>query len=75
MHDLTFGGGPLGVDPADSTVETVLLHGSEDVDVPVGIARCVTALDPSARLIEQRGSGHLFSLERRQLIFEWVARS
>jgi pimeloyl-ACP methyl ester carboxylesterase len=75
VHDLALGGGPLGVDPADLTVETVLLHGTEDVNVPLGIARWAAALIPSARLIEQRGSGHLFSLERPQLIFEWVARS
>ena len=74
VHDLALGGGPLGVDPVDVTVETVLLHGTEDVNVPVGIARWVASLVPTARLIEQRGSGHLFSLERPQLILEWVAR-
>jgi pimeloyl-ACP methyl ester carboxylesterase len=74
VHDLALGGGPLGVDPADLTVETVLLHGTEDVNVPIGIARWLAALVPSAHLIEQRGAGHLFSLERPQLIFEWVAR-
>jgi pimeloyl-ACP methyl ester carboxylesterase len=51
------------------------LHGTEDVNVPVGIARWVAAHAPSARLLAQRGSGHLFSLERPQLIFEWVGRS
>ena len=74
VHDLALGRGPLGVDPADLTVETVLLHGTEDVNVPVGIARWVAAHVPSARLLEQRGSGHLFSLERPHLIFEWVGR-
>jgi hypothetical protein len=38
-------------------VETVLLHGTEDVNVPVGIARRVVAHVSSARLIEQPGSG------------------
>lgn len=74
VHDLALGGGPLGADPAELAVETVLLHGTEDVNVPVGIARWVAALAPSARLLEHRGSGHLFSLEHPQLIFEWVAR-
>jgi pimeloyl-ACP methyl ester carboxylesterase len=74
VHDLALGSGPLGVDPANLTVEAVLLHGTEDVNAPVGIARWVAERVPSARLIEQRGSGHLFSLERPQLIFEWVAR-
>jgi pimeloyl-ACP methyl ester carboxylesterase len=62
------------VDLGDLTVETVLLHGAQDVNVPVGIARWVTAHVPSARLIEQPQSGHLFSLERPELIFEWVGR-
>jgi pimeloyl-ACP methyl ester carboxylesterase len=75
VHDLALGGGPLGLDPAEVTVETVLLHGAEDVNVPVGIARWVAAQVPSARLIEQRAAGHLFSLERPELIFEWVVRS
>ena len=75
VHDLALGGGPLGVDPADLAVETVLLHGTEDVNVPVGIARWVAALAPSARLIEQPGAGHLFSLERPRSILEWVAPS
>jgi hypothetical protein len=39
------------VDPASLTVETVLVHGTEDVNVPVGNARWVVAHVPSARLI------------------------
>jgi len=75
VHDLALGGRPLGVNPAQLAVETVLLHGAEDVNVPVGIARWVAAQVPSARLIEQPNSGHLFILERPALIFEWVGRS
>jgi pimeloyl-ACP methyl ester carboxylesterase len=63
------------VDLAGLTVDTVLLHGVEDVNVPVGIARWVAAHVPNARLIEQPESGHLFGLERPQLIFQSVARS
>jgi pimeloyl-ACP methyl ester carboxylesterase len=75
VDDLALGRGPLGVDLADLTVETVLFHGAKDVNVPVGVARWVTAQVPSARLIEQPESGHLFGLERPELIFEWVGRS
>jgi pimeloyl-ACP methyl ester carboxylesterase len=75
VDDLALGSGPLGVDLAGLTVDTVLLHGVEDVNVPVGIARWVAAHVPNARLIEQPESGHLFGLERPQLIFQWVARS
>jgi pimeloyl-ACP methyl ester carboxylesterase len=75
VQDLALATRPLGVDVADLTVETVLLHGTEDVNVPVSIARWLAAHVPSARLIEQRGAGHLFSLEQPQLIFEWVGRS
>jgi pimeloyl-ACP methyl ester carboxylesterase len=74
VHDLALGGGPLGVDLADLTVDTVLLHGTEDVNVPIGIARWVAAQVASATLIEHPGSGHLFILERPEPIFEWVAR-
>jgi pimeloyl-ACP methyl ester carboxylesterase len=72
VNDLALSRGPLGVDLAHMTVETVLLHGAKDVNVPVGIARWVAANVPSGRLIEQPESGHLFSLERPELIFEWV---
>jgi pimeloyl-ACP methyl ester carboxylesterase len=75
VADLALGTGPLGVDLADLTVETVLLHGVEDVNVPVGVARWVAAHVPNGRLIEQPKSGHLFGLERPGLIFEWVDRS
>jgi pimeloyl-ACP methyl ester carboxylesterase len=74
VHDLALGSGPLGMDPVDLTVETVLLHGARDVNVPIGIARWVAGRVPSARLVEQPQSGHLFSLERPELIFEWVRR-
>ena len=74
VHDLALGTRPLGMDLAYLTVETVLLHGTEDVNVPVGIARWVAAHVPSGRLIEQPGAGHLFSLERPQLILGWVSR-
>jgi pimeloyl-ACP methyl ester carboxylesterase len=75
VRDLALGTRPLGLDVGDLTVETVLLHGTQDVNVPVSIARWVAGQVPSARLIEQPGAGHLFSLEQPQLIFEWVGRS
>jgi pimeloyl-ACP methyl ester carboxylesterase len=74
VHDLALGTGPLGMDLTDLTAETVLLHGTEDVNVPIGIARWVAAHAPSARLVEQPEAGHLFSLERPALILEWVGR-
>jgi pimeloyl-ACP methyl ester carboxylesterase len=75
VRDLALGARPPSVDLTDLTVETVLLHGTQDVNVPVSIARWVAGQVPSARLIEQPGAGHLFSLEQPQLIFEWVGRS
>ena len=59
----------------DLTVETVLLHGTEDVNVPVGTARWLAAQVSSARLIELRVSGHLFSVERPELVLESVGRA
>ena len=52
----------------------VMVHGTEDVNVPVSIARWVATHVPTARLIEQPGAGHLFALEHLQLVFEWVGR-
>lgn len=74
VQDLALATRPLGLDVADLTVEIVLLHGTDDVNAPVSIARWVAAHVPSARLVEQPGAGHLFSLEQPRLIFEWVAR-
>jgi pimeloyl-ACP methyl ester carboxylesterase len=75
VRDLALGTRPLGSDMAGLTVPTVLLHGTEDVNVPVSIARWVAAHVSSARLIEQPSAGHLFALEHPQLVFEWVGRS
>jgi pimeloyl-ACP methyl ester carboxylesterase len=74
VRDLALGTGPLGLDLSGLTVDTVLLHGVDDVNVPVGIARWVAERVPSARLIEQPDAGHLFSLERPAAILEWVSR-
>jgi pimeloyl-ACP methyl ester carboxylesterase len=56
----------------DLTVDTVLLHGVDDVNVPIGIARWLAAQVPSSRLIETPGAGHLFTLERPQLVLDLV---
>ena len=43
VQDLRLGSGTLDVDLADLTVDTVLLHGVEDVNAPIGIARWLVA--------------------------------
>jgi pimeloyl-ACP methyl ester carboxylesterase len=60
------------VDVADLTVDTVLLHGADDANVPIGIARWLAAQVPASRLIETPGAAHLFTLERPQLILDLV---
>jgi pimeloyl-ACP methyl ester carboxylesterase len=72
VQDLRAGRGGLGVDVADLTVDTVLLHGVDDVNVPIGIARWLAAQVPASRLIETPGAAHLFTLERPQLILDLV---
>jgi pimeloyl-ACP methyl ester carboxylesterase len=74
VQDLRLGTGALGVDLADLSVDTVLLHGADDVNVPVGIARWFAAQVPSSRLIEIPEAAHLFTLERPELILESVVR-
>ncbi|SFT85339.1 Pimeloyl-ACP methyl ester carboxylesterase [Geodermatophilus amargosae] len=73
VHDLRPWREPLGVNLVNLTVETVLLHGSDDVNVPIGIARWFAAQVPSSRLIETPGAAHLFTLEHPEVILEWVA--
>jgi pimeloyl-ACP methyl ester carboxylesterase len=72
VQDLALGREGLGVDLADLSAETVLLHGRDDVNVPIGVARWLAAHVPSSRLIEVPGAGHLFALERPELILELV---
>jgi len=74
VQDLRLGRGALGVDVADLSVDTVLLHGVDDVNVPIGIARWLKAQVPASRLIETEGAAHLFTLERPELILEQVVR-
>ena len=74
VQDLRLGSGTLGVDLADLTVDTVLLHGTEDVNVPIGIARWLAAQVPSSRVIEVPDAAHLFALERPDLILDSVVR-
>lgn len=74
VQDLRLGSGTLDVDLADLTVDTVLLHGAEDVNAPIGIARWFVTQVPSSRLIEVPRAAHLFTLERPELILDWVAR-
>lgn len=74
VQDLRLGQGKLGVKVAELSVDTVLLHGVEDVNVPIGIARWLTAQVPASRLIETPGAAHLFTLERPELTLESVVR-
>ena len=72
VQDLALGRGALGADLVDLSVETVLLHGVDDGNVPIGITRWLAAQVPSSRLIEVPGAAHLFTLQRPELILELV---
>jgi pimeloyl-ACP methyl ester carboxylesterase len=74
VQDLRLGTGAFDVDVANLTVDTVLLHGAQDVNAPIGIARWLATQVPSSRLIEIPGAAHLFALERPDLILESVVR-
>jgi pimeloyl-ACP methyl ester carboxylesterase len=65
---------PHGADLAHLVVDTVLVHGSEDVNAPVGIARWVASQVPRARLVELPEAGHLSALEQPELVLGWVDR-
>jgi pimeloyl-ACP methyl ester carboxylesterase len=74
VHDLAAGRGPFALDLSRLSVDTVMLHGVEDVNAPIGIARWFTAQVRSSRLIEFPGSGHLFTLERPEVILDLTVR-
>jgi len=74
VQDLRLGREGLDLDLADLDVDTVLLHGVDDVNAPIEIARWFAAQVPSSRLMETPGAGHFFTLERPELIFESVVR-
>jgi len=64
---------PGGMDLGRLTVDTVLVHGSADVNAPIGIARFVAAQLPHALLLELPGAGHLSTAARSDLILSRVA--
>jgi pimeloyl-ACP methyl ester carboxylesterase len=63
---------PGGMDLPRLAVDTVLVHGTADVNVPIGIARFVASQVPHARLIELPGAGHLSVLEHSELLLRWA---
>jgi pimeloyl-ACP methyl ester carboxylesterase len=63
---------PARSDLAHLAVDTVLVHGSDDVNVPIGIARFVAAQVPHARLIVLPGAGHLSAIEQPELLLGLV---
>jgi pimeloyl-ACP methyl ester carboxylesterase len=67
--------GIADVQVADLTVDTVLVHGSDDVNVPIGLARWVRSQVPTARLIELSGAGHLSAFEQPAVVLDLVVRN
>jgi pimeloyl-ACP methyl ester carboxylesterase len=65
---------PRGAEVDRLKVDTVLLHGTGDVNAPIGLARWAAAQVPGARLVELEGAGHLSVLEQPELLLRWVAR-
>jgi pimeloyl-ACP methyl ester carboxylesterase len=65
---------PGGAEVDRLRVDTVLVHGTDDVNAPIGFARWVAAQVPTARLVELEGAGHLSALEQPDRILRWVAR-
>jgi pimeloyl-ACP methyl ester carboxylesterase len=59
---------PAGADVRRLTVDTVLLHGTDDVNAPIGLARWVASRVPGSRLVELPGAGHLSALEEPGLL-------
>lgn len=51
---------------ATLAVPTLVLHGTDDRIIPVENGRRLAAVIPGARLVELRGAGHCFPLEREE---------
>lgn len=60
VRDLARYRNPLPAPLSTITVPTVFLHGGQDGNVPIGVARWACAQIPGSRLIELPGAGHLF---------------
>ncbi|MCG3042719.1 alpha/beta hydrolase family protein [Streptomyces fenghuangensis] len=66
---------PMLLPPPDSeAVPVVLLHGTEDADVPVELSRRYAAARPAARLAELPGTGHYAPVTPGTAAFELLAR-
>lgn len=72
VHEMALNGQPLGFDLARIDVPVHLLHGRDDVNVPVGVARHVAAHIPGAQLDLIDDAAHLFILETPERLFRLV---
>jgi pimeloyl-ACP methyl ester carboxylesterase len=63
---------PLSTDLSRISASVTLLHGLEDVNVPVEVARWLAAQLPGAELVELVDAGHLFLIEQPRQVIDRV---
>lgn len=63
---------PWGFDPRTLSSRTLVLHGADDLIVPVGHGRWLAAHIPAAVLVVVPEAGHLAVLERATAALEWI---
>lgn len=63
---------PWGVDPADVTAPTLLVHGGADRVVPVAHVHALLERIPNADLLLRPRDGHVSVLATLPLVFEWL---
>lgn len=71
-HEVHLYGRPSHLDLASIAVETFLLHGFADVNVPFAVAKWASEQIPGARLVEVPDAAHLFLIERPKVLLELV---
>ncbi|MGH8530024.1 MAG: alpha/beta fold hydrolase [Nevskiales bacterium] len=72
VHELALYTRPLGFELGEIRVPVRLLHGEADGNVPVAVARYLTAQIPGAELEVIPDAAHLFIVESPQLLFRQI---
>lgn len=62
------------IDISGITQPTLILHGTEDVIVPIESSRALTELIPDSQLVELSGCGHVPTMTRPDEVYEAISR-
>ena len=69
-----WGDAPVGLDPTQLAVPTLIIHGAEDLIAPVAHSRSLAEQIPDAELLVLEGVGHVPTMTRPHVIAEAIDR-